>query len=73
MIAAFESNLDVEIALEKLKSNDIDDNRIVVVEMKMNTKDIQIMDTIYHSNGISLFDGIAAWAVMGTLKVANWS
>lgn len=65
VIAAFDSNLHVEIALENLKNMDIEDNRIVIVEMQMNTKDKQIVDTMNHSNGNSLLDSVAAWSVIG--------
>jgi hypothetical protein len=64
LFAAFESSFHVEIALEKCKENGIDQNSITVVCMNENEQARNIADTIYHSNGISLFDGMVAWAVM---------
>ncbi|WP_144565949.1 hypothetical protein [Neobacillus bataviensis] len=66
VIASFESNMFVEITLQKLKENNVEDNQIVIIEMEMNTEEKHILDTMYLSNGISLFDGMAAWAVVGT-------
>lgn len=60
VIAGFESSLFVEFAIEELREEGIDEKDIVMVKMENAKKFRDLFDSIHHSDGISLFDGMAA-------------
>lgn len=65
VIAGFESSLFVEFAIEELKEQGIQEQQIVMVKMENKENYRTLFDSIHHSDGISLFDGMAALAGAG--------
>ncbi len=66
LIAGFESNAYVEIALEEIKEQcHIPDREIAFVEMNPQEKPQTFLDSIHYSDGFSSLDAAAAWAVVG--------
>ncbi|MEW9669938.1 hypothetical protein [Ammoniphilus sp. 3BR4] len=60
VIAGFESSLFVEFAIEELKEEGIHEKDIVMVKMENAEQYRNLFDSIHHSDGVSLFDGMAA-------------
>ena len=66
LITGFESNTYVEIALEEIKDQcNITDEQISFVEMKPQVLPRTFFDSIHSSDGFSILDSMAAWAVVG--------
>lgn len=65
VVAGFESSLLVEYAIEELKQQGIQEQQIVMVKMENQDEYRTLFDSIHHSDGISLFDGMAAIAGVG--------
>jgi hypothetical protein len=66
LIAGFDSNVYVEIALEEIKEQfNITDEQIAFIEMTPQEKPQTFLDTIHYSDGSSSIDAIGAGAVMG--------
>ncbi|OGO76940.1 MAG: hypothetical protein A2Y23_00075 [Clostridiales bacterium GWB2_37_7] len=67
--AGFESNDSLEIAICHLTTDVVTEKDIVVIPMVSKTKlDVNVLDTINHSDGISLVDGITACGMLGMLS-----
>jgi hypothetical protein len=66
LVAGFDSNVYVEIALEMIKEQfNITDEQIAFIEMTPQEKPQTFFDTIHYSDGHSSIDTIGAGAVMG--------
>lgn len=66
LVAGFESNAYAEIALEEIKDQcNISDSEITFVQMNPEDKPQTLFDSIHYSDGYSLLDAVAAWAVIG--------
>jgi hypothetical protein len=68
VFAGFESSEYLEMAIEQLIVHEVEEKSITVVPMQFkNEQEENILDTMHHSDGVSLSDGIAAWAMVGML------
>jgi hypothetical protein len=66
LVAGFDSNVYVEIALEEIKEQfNITDEQIVFIKMTPQENPQTFLDTIHSSDGSSSLDAIGAGAVMG--------
>lgn len=65
VIAGFESSLLVEFAIEELKEEGIDEKDILMVKMENAEQYRNLFDSIHHSDGVSIFDGMAALGGVG--------
>lgn len=63
-IASFQYSLHLELAISCLEQNGIGRDRILAVPLEIKTEKRRLFDTIYKSDGISLFDGAA---ILGTI------
>ncbi len=72
IIAGFQSNKYLEMAIQEIEEFGINHERIVVVEMENQEHNAQVFDTIYYSDGYSLLDGMAPWSVVGALLGVIW-
>ncbi len=65
LVAGFESNVYLEMALSELHESEIEEKDIVVVSMEAQKPPQTLFDSIHYSDGVSILDGMAAWAVVG--------
>ena len=65
LVAGFESNVYVEMALSELHECDLEERDVVVIEMESQNPPQTLFDSIHYSDGVSILDGMAAWAVVG--------
>lgn len=65
LAAGFESNVYVEMALNELHECEIEDKDVVMIEMEAQKPPQTLFDSIHFSDGVSILDGMAAWAVVG--------
>lgn len=62
VFAAFDHCTYLELAISKIEQEGIHKDRILAVPLKSNDDSVKLMDSIHHSDGISLFDTGAALA-----------
>ncbi|KEZ48374.1 hypothetical protein [Metabacillus indicus] len=62
VFAAFDHCTYLELAISKIEQEGIHKERILAVPLKANDDSVKLMDSIHHSDGISLFDTGAALA-----------
>ncbi|WP_438446988.1 hypothetical protein [Gorillibacterium sp. sgz5001074] len=68
IFAGFESSEYLEIAIEELITQGVEEHGITVIPLSsQGGSDVHILDNLNHSDGISLSDGMAAWAMAGML------
>jgi hypothetical protein len=69
VVAGFESNDFLEIAICHLTTDVVTEKDIVVIPIESKTKlDANVLDTLNYSDGISLIDGITACGMLGMLS-----
>lgn len=64
LVAGFESGAYVEMALSELEESEISQKGIVTIGMEAQKAAQTLFDSIHYSDGVSVLDGMAAWAVV---------
>ncbi|NRD80235.1 hypothetical protein HPT25_23165 [Bacillus sp. BRMEA1] len=67
IVAGYESNKFLEMAIKEIEESGVSEEQIVIIEMKNNHETTQMFDTKSYSDGSSILDGMAAWSVIGAL------
>lgn len=65
LLASFNYSLHTEVAIAKLEDIGIKKEHILAVPLELRGEKPNILDTIHHSDGISLFDGGAILGCIG--------
>ncbi len=60
VVATFDHSIRLEMALEELQEHGVKKGQIFAIPLEKRNKEA-FFDTIHHSDGKSLFDGIALW------------
>ena len=72
VVAGFQSDTFIEIAMQELIDQGVDRNKIVAIEMENQIQTGHLFDSKIHSDGVNLLDSVAAWSVVGTLFGIIW-
>ncbi|NPV89639.1 MAG: hypothetical protein HPY50_02530 [Firmicutes bacterium] len=75
--ATFEHSTFLELAISELEQKGITRENIYAFPLKLRVKERKLFDTMSRADGISLFDGMAAWGtvftVLGTIFGYMWA
>lgn len=72
IIASFDHNVYVELALTSLEEVGITNENMLAIPLDKRTEERNLFDTIHRSDGVSLFDLAAALAVVGTVFASSY-
>jgi hypothetical protein len=72
VLSSFDHSIHLELVLLHLEQIGISKEDLYAVPLQVFTQDIQLFDSIHHSDGISLLDTCLAWATALTVVASSY-